>query len=141
MEQIILQLKNTRKRRVLLNLLSELDFVEVISDGRKVAFANQALDATRSYRIPEGKLSVVKESEGAYIPKGQRTFTLDEVRSIVDAVREEFEFDLDDELSPKEIAELNKRDRDMDSGKVKSYTWDQVQRMLDGDRKKQRAGK
>jgi len=48
MEQIVLQLKNTRKRRLLLELLGELDFVKVTSvirDGRKVAFANDLLDA------------------------------------------------------------------------------------------------
>jgi hypothetical protein len=48
MEQIVLQLKNTRKRRLLLELLGELDFVKVTSvirDGRKVAFANELIDA------------------------------------------------------------------------------------------------
>ena len=48
MEQIVLQLKNTRKRKLLLDLLRELDFVQVTSiirDGRKVAFANDLLDA------------------------------------------------------------------------------------------------
>jgi hypothetical protein len=48
MEQIVLQLKNTRKRRLLMELLGELDFVKVTSvirDGRKVAFANSLLDA------------------------------------------------------------------------------------------------
>lgn len=48
MEQIVLQLKNTRKRKLLLDLLGELDFVKVTSvirDGRKVAFANDLLDA------------------------------------------------------------------------------------------------
>ena len=40
MEQIVLLLKNSRKRRLLLELLGELDFVKVTSvirDGRKVA--------------------------------------------------------------------------------------------------------
>jgi hypothetical protein len=48
MEQIVLQLKNTRKRKLLLDLLSELSFVQVTSvirDGRKMAFANDLLDA------------------------------------------------------------------------------------------------
>lgn len=48
MEQIVLQLKNTRKRRLLLELLGELDFVQVTSvirDGRKVAFANELMEA------------------------------------------------------------------------------------------------
>ncbi len=48
MEQIVLQLKNTRKRRLLMELLGELDFVKVTSvirDGRKVAFANDLVEA------------------------------------------------------------------------------------------------
>ena len=48
MEQIVLQLKNTRKRRLLMELLGELDFVKitsVIRDGRKVAFANDLVEA------------------------------------------------------------------------------------------------
>jgi len=48
MEQIVLQLKNASKRRLLLELLGELDFVKVTSvirDGRKVAFANELMDA------------------------------------------------------------------------------------------------
>jgi hypothetical protein len=48
MEQIVLQLKNTRKRRLLMELLGELDFVKVTSvirDGRKVAFANDLVGA------------------------------------------------------------------------------------------------
>lgn len=48
MEHIVLQLKNTRKRRLLMELLSELDFVKVTSvirDGRKVAFANDLVEA------------------------------------------------------------------------------------------------
>lgn len=48
MEQIVLQLKNSRKRRLLMELLGELDFVKVTSvirDGRKVAFANDLVEA------------------------------------------------------------------------------------------------
>ncbi|MCO6483625.1 MAG: hypothetical protein J5I62_12620 [Flavobacteriales bacterium] len=48
MEQIVLQLKNSRKRRLLLELLGELDFVKVTSvirNGRKVAFANDLIEA------------------------------------------------------------------------------------------------
>ncbi|MBZ0204785.1 MAG: hypothetical protein K8H89_00570 [Flavobacteriales bacterium] len=48
MEQIVLQLKNSRKRRLLMELLGELDFVQVTSvirNGRKVAFANDLIEA------------------------------------------------------------------------------------------------
>lgn len=121
--------------------LELLERIALIDNEERLLAVKRLLDAPRGYSIQNEKLSVVKEHEGAFIPKRQQTFTLDEVRAIVDAVREEFEFDLDDELSPEEVAELDKRDREMDSGKLKGYTWEQVQRILDGDRKKQRSGK
>lgn len=121
--------------------LELLERIALIDDQERLLALKRLLDAPCNYGIPDGKLSVVKESPGAFIPKGRKTFTLDEVRAIVDAVREEFVFDTDEEFSPEEVAELNKRDREMDSGKVKGYTWEEVQRILDGDRKKQRSGK
>ncbi len=48
MEQIVIELKNTRKRRLLMELLNELDFVKVTSvirNGRKVAFANELVES------------------------------------------------------------------------------------------------
>jgi len=56
MEQIVLQLKNSRKRRLLVELLSELDFVKVTSvirDGRKVAFANDLVEALLEAKADE----------------------------------------------------------------------------------------
>ncbi len=56
MEQIVLQLKNTRKRRLLMELLGELDFVKVTSvirDGRKVAFANELVEALLEAKADE----------------------------------------------------------------------------------------
>ncbi|MCB9182734.1 MAG: hypothetical protein H6591_02365 [Flavobacteriales bacterium] len=58
MEQIVLQLKNARKRRLLLELLGELDFVKVTSvirDGRKVAFANELIEALVEAKADEGE--------------------------------------------------------------------------------------
>lgn len=121
--------------------LELLERIALIDDEARLLALKRTLDAPRDYGIPNGKMNVVKESPGAFIPKGQKTFTLDEVRAIVDAVREEFGFDLDDELSPEDVAELDKHDRTIDRGKVKGYTWEEVQRILDGDRKKQRPGK
>ena len=48
MEQIVIELKNSRKRRLLMELLSELDFVKVTSvirNGKKVAFANEVVES------------------------------------------------------------------------------------------------
>jgi hypothetical protein len=59
-------------------------------------------------------LKVVNKGAGAFIPRDQQTFTLYQVRAIVDAVRKAFAYDLDDELSPDEIAELHERDQEMD---------------------------
>ncbi|MBZ0205246.1 MAG: hypothetical protein K8H89_02895 [Flavobacteriales bacterium] len=56
MEQIVLQLKNSRKRRLLMDLLAELDFVKVTSvirDGRKVAFANELVEALLEAKADE----------------------------------------------------------------------------------------
>lgn len=121
--------------------LELLERIALLEDEPRLLALKRLLDGPLTYSIPSEHLSVVKEGAGAFIPKDQQTFTLDEVRAIVDAVREEFEFDLDHELSSDEIAELNKRDREMDSGEVKGYTWEEVQLILDGDRKKQRGGK
>jgi hypothetical protein len=120
--------------------LELLERIALIDSEERLLALKRLLDAPRGYGIPNEKLSVVKEGGGGFIPKGQQTFTLDEVRAIVEAVREEFEFDLDEELSPEEIAELDKRDHELDSGKVKGYTWEEVQVILDGDRKDQQSG-
>ncbi len=56
MEQIVLQLKDPRKRRLLMELLDELDFVRVTSvirEGRKVAFANELMEALHEARADE----------------------------------------------------------------------------------------
>lgn len=56
MEQIVLQLKDAKKRRLLLDLLAELDFVRVASvirDGRKVAFANDLIEALLEAKADE----------------------------------------------------------------------------------------
>ena len=56
MEQIVLQLKNSRKRRLLLDLLGELDFVKVTSiirDGRKVDLANDLVEALLEVKADE----------------------------------------------------------------------------------------
>ncbi|MBS1547946.1 MAG: hypothetical protein JST38_15405 [Bacteroidetes bacterium] len=56
MEQIVLQLKDAKKRRLLLDLLAELDFVRVASvirDGRKVTFANDLMEALMEAKADE----------------------------------------------------------------------------------------
>ncbi len=48
MEQIVIELKNSRKRRLLMELLNELDFVKVTSvirNGKKVPFANELVES------------------------------------------------------------------------------------------------
>lgn len=121
--------------------LELLERIALIDNEERLLALKRVLDSPRGYGIPNEKMSVMKEGEAGFIPKGQQTFSLDEVRAIVDAVREEFDFDLDAELSPEALAELEKRDHEMDSGQVKGYTWEEVQRLLDGDRQKQRGGR
>jgi hypothetical protein len=121
--------------------LELLERIALIDDEDRLLALKRVLDSPRGYGISNERMSVMKEVEAGFIPKGQQAFSLDEVRAIVDAVREEFEFDLDAELSPEEVAELEKRDREIDSGRVKGYTWEEVQRLLDGDRQKQRGAR
>ncbi|HMQ75647.1 MAG TPA: addiction module protein [Flavobacteriales bacterium] len=121
--------------------LELLERIALLEDEARLLALKRLLDGPPTYAVPNDHLAVVKEGGADYLPKGQKLFTLDEVRAIVDAVKEEYEgCDLDDELSPEEIAELRRRDQEMDSGKVKGYTWEDVQAILDGDREKQRSG-
>lgn len=122
--------------------LELLERIALLEDEPRLLALKRLLDGPPTYTLPSEHLSVVKEGGADYLPEGQKLFTLEEVRAIVDAVKEEYQgYDLDDELSPEEIAELHRRDQEMDSGKVKGYTWEEVQAILDGDRRKQRSGK
>jgi hypothetical protein len=119
--------------------LELIERIAKLDNETRLLTLKRLLDAQLGYDIPNEKLSVVKEELEAYLPGSGQYFTLDEVRVIVAAVKEEFrDHDLEQELSPEEIAELDRRHEEMVSGKVKGLTWEEVQRLLDEDRKRDR---
>lgn len=114
--------------------LELLERIALIDDEARLKALKRLLDSPRGYGVPNEKMSVVKEGEEPYLPIGQETFSLQEVRSIVEAVRDEYD-ELDLELSPEALAELDKRREEMISGKAKGLSWAEVQQLLDADRK------
>lgn len=121
--------------------LELLERIALIDDENRLHAIKRLLDAPRGYGIPNERLSVVKEGEEAYPRIEDRSYSAEEVRKMFEKVRHQWEdeaFDID--LTDEEVAELDRRDEEMRSGKVKGYTWDEVQRMLDSDREKQRDG-
>jgi hypothetical protein len=120
--------------------LELLERIANLDDEARLRALKRLLDQPIGYATPGEHLSVVRDGLSDYLRIEDRNYTAEEVRAIVEAVREEFELDLDEELSPEQLAELEKRDREMESGAVKGYTWEEVQHLLDSDRKKQRGG-
>ncbi len=121
--------------------LELLERIALIDDENRLHAIKRLLDAPRGYGIPNERLSVVKEGEEAYPRIEDRSYSAEEVRQMFEKARHQWEdeaFDID--LTDEEVAELDRRDEEMRSGKVKGYTWDEVQRMLDSDREKQRDG-
>ena len=114
--------------------LELLERIALIDDETRLKALKRVLDSPQGYGNPNETMSVVKEGEEPYLPIGQETFSLQEVRSIVEAVRDEYD-ELDLELSPEELAELDKRREEMNSGKAKGLSWAEVQQLLDEDRK------
>jgi hypothetical protein len=83
---------------------------------------------------------VMTTEEAPYLKLEDRLYTVAEVRALVENILVDLDRE-DEEVDPELIAELEKRDREMDSGEVKGHTWEEVQAILDGDRRKQRSGK
>lgn len=93
-----------------------------------------------TYALPNDHLTVVREGEARYLKLEDRLYTAAEVRALVEIILVDLDRE-DEEVDPEVLAELEKRDREMDSGEVKGHTWEEVQAILDGDRRKQRSGK
>lgn len=119
--------------------LELIERIAKLDDETRLLTLKRLLDAQLGYGIPNEKLSVVKEELDTYLPGSAQYFTLEDVRVIVAAVKEEFmDHDLDQELSPEDVAELDRRREEMVSGKVKGLTWEEVERLLNEDRKRDR---
>ena len=117
--------------------LELLERIALIDDETRLLALKRLLDAPRGYGIPNEQLSVVKEGEEPYPRIEDRSYTGEEVRKMFEESRlkwEEEEFD--PELTDGQVAELDRRDEEMKSGKVKGIPWEEVQRLLDEDRKR-----
>ena len=120
--------------------LELLERIANLEDEARLHALKRLLDGPPTYATPGDHLTVVREGEAPYLKLEDRLYTAAEVRALVESILVELDRD-DDEVDPELIAELQKRDGEMDSGKVKGYTWEEVQAILDGDREKQRSGK
>jgi hypothetical protein len=119
--------------------LELLERIALIDDESRLLVLKRILDLPRGYGVANEKMSVVKEAEEPYVTPDHRMFTFQEVMIIVDAVREEIlDHELEEDISPEQLAELEERDRQMRTGEVKGITWDEAQRILDDDRRLQR---
>lgn len=118
--------------------LELLERIALLEDEVRLLALKRLLDGPPTYTLPGDHLTVVREGEAPYLKLEDRLYTAAEVRALVEEVLLERE---DEEVDPELIAELEKRDREMDSGEVKGHTWEEVQAILDDDRRKQRSGK
>ena len=120
--------------------LELLERIANLEDEARLHALKRLLDGPPTYATPGDHLTVVRGGEAPYLKLEDRLYTAAEVRALVESILVELDRE-DDEVDPELIAELQKRDGEMDSGKVKGYTWEEVQAILDGDREKQRSGK
>ena len=120
--------------------LELLERIANLEDEARLLALKRLLDGPPTYALPNDHLTVVREGEAPYLKLEDRMYTAAEVRELVESILVDLDRE-DEEVDPEFIAELQKRDREMDSGKVKGYTWEEVQAILDGDRRKQRSGK
>jgi hypothetical protein len=120
--------------------LELLERIANLEDEARLLALKRLFDGPPTYVLPNDHLSVVREGEAPYLKLEDRLYTVAEVRALVENILVDLDRE-DEEVDPELIAELEKRDREMDSGEVKGHTWEEVQAILDGDRKKQRSGK
>ena len=120
--------------------LELLERIANLEDEARLLALKRLFDGPPTYVLPNDHLSVVREGEAPYLKLEDRLYTVAEVRALVENILVDLDRE-DEEVDPELIAELEKRDREMDSGEVKGHTWEEVQAILDGDRRKQRSGK
>lgn len=120
--------------------LELLERIALIDDETRLYAIKRLLDAPRGYGIPNEQMSVVKEGEEPYPRIEDRSYTAEEVRKMFETARREWEeVESDFELTDEQVAELHRHDEEMKSGKVKGIPWEEVQRPLDEDRKRDQA--
>lgn len=115
--------------------LELLERIALIDDETRLHAIKRLLDAPRGYGIPNEQMSVVKEGEEPYPRIEDRSYSSEEVRKMFEEARHKWE-DEEFELTHEQMAELDRRHEEMRSGKVKGIPWEEVQRLLDEDRKR-----
>ena len=117
--------------------LELLERIANLDDEARLLALKRLLDGPPTYAVPGEHLSVVREGSAPYLKLEDRMYTAAEVRALVESIL----VDLDregEEVDPELIAELEKRHRQMESGEVQGMSWEEVEALLDSDRKKQR---
>ena len=109
--------------------LELLERIALLDDEERLLALKRLLDAPRGYGIPNENLSVVKEGTTPYGGLEDLLYTAQEVRALLDEVRER---DLD--LRPEDWAELEADHAAHLRGEGRGYTWEEVKEQLRRDR-------
>lgn len=117
--------------------LELLERIALLDDEPRLLALKRLLDGPPTYAVPGEHLSVVREGSVPYLKLEDRMYTAEEVRALVEEVLLDLERE-DDEVDTELLAELEKRHRQMESGEVQGMSWEEVEALLDSDRKKQR---
>ena len=119
--------------------LELLERIANLEDEARLLALKRLLDGPPTYAVPSDHLTVVREGEVPYLKLEDRMYTAEEVRKLVETILERTEaVDDEQQVDAKMLAELGRRHRQMESGEVKGMSWEEVQGLLDADRRKQR---
>jgi len=119
--------------------LELLERIANLEDEARLLALKRLLDGPPTYAVPSDHLTVVREGEVPYLKLEDRMYTAEEVRKLVETILERTEaVDDEQQVDAKMLAELERRHRQMESGEVKGMSWEEVQGLLDADRRKQR---
>ena len=131
MKQYLMDLKTLK--------LELLERIANLEDEARLLALKRLLDGPPTYAVPSDHLTVVREGEVPYLKLEDRMYTAEEVRKLVETILERTEaVDDEQQVDAKMLAELERRHRQMESGEVKGMSWEEVQGLLDADRRKQR---
>ena len=119
--------------------LELLERIANLEDEARLLALKRLLDGPPTYAVPSDHLTVVREGEVPYLKLEDRMYTAEEVRKLVETILERTEaVDDEQQVDAKMLAELERRHLQMESGEVKGMSWEEVQGLLDADRRKQR---
>jgi len=120
--------------------LELLEKLAALNDADKLSEVKHVLDGTDAFELSDAELSVVSERYEQYKRGEAKTYTWEEVQRMLeeDRVRQEAlrHQPGDLELSEEELALLDERRERHLKGESRSYTWDQVEEILQNDLKR-----